>query len=131
MFRESRCEDRDFLDFARAFKAPAKTETFIVGNPSIADVVFKPTSGIAVITGRSFGTTNVILLDETGMVLAHSTITVTPPKKLVTVQRGQVRSTYSCDPICVPALQLGDSTEQTQALGQQMQLRNTLAAPPQ
>lgn len=116
-------------DFAKAFKAPAQTHTLVLGNRSIASVVFDMASSVVVVVGKSYGTTNMILLDSKGLILAQTDITVGPPSRLVTVQRGQDRATYTCAPTCAPALTLGDGP-QTQTLGSQMQARETLNAPP-
>jgi len=121
------------IDHAALFTLPADTQALIVGNPSIADVTKPGKSGnLAVITGKAFGQTNVLLTDSEGRLLAAASIRVEQVAgPMVTVQRGaDSRQTYSCTPACAPALALGDSASAFQTTGVQMQTRENLAAPP-
>ena len=98
------------VDRAKIIRLPDNTRTVIVGNPAIADVAMQK-NGVVVVTGKSFGETNLIALDGTGTMLAESTLTVqAPTEAIVTVQRGLERQSYSCTPSCQPAVQLGDAT---------------------
>ena len=65
------------LDRAKMIKVPDGTQTMIVGNPLVADVTLLKGNGTMVLTGRSFGTTNLILLDATGTPIAESIVEVT------------------------------------------------------
>ena len=121
------------IDHAALFTLPPDTQALIVGNPSIADVTKPAKSGnLAVITGKAFGQTNVLVTDSEGRLLAAASIRVEQVGgPMVTVQRGaDLRQTYSCTPACVPALALGDSAGAFQTTGNQMQQREALAAPP-
>ena len=51
-------------DRAKIIKLPDQTKTVIVGNPIIADVTIGK-DGLVILTGKSFGTTNLIALDGT------------------------------------------------------------------
>jgi Flp pilus assembly secretin CpaC len=53
------------LDQAKVLKLPEKTATLVVGNPLIADVAVQP-GGIMVVTGKSYGVTNLVALDRGG-----------------------------------------------------------------
>ena len=64
-----------------------------------------------VLTGRSFGSTNLILLDASGTPIAESIVEVTDAPGGLTVQRGTSRESYSCTPRCAPAIALGDDTK--------------------
>ena len=57
---------------------PDGAHTLIIGNPLVADVTMLKSNRLLVVTGKSFGTTNLILLDETGARSGEQTITVTP-----------------------------------------------------
>jgi len=77
-----------------AFPAPLKT--VFVGNPTIADVTVIDSTHVFVL-GKSFGTTNLVGLDERGHQSSSQQITVlNPERSVVTVQRGQARSTLFC-----------------------------------
>ncbi|HVL72368.1 MAG TPA: pilus assembly protein N-terminal domain-containing protein [Beijerinckiaceae bacterium] len=115
------------IDHAKIVRLPDRTHTVIVGNPIIADVTVQR-NGILVVTGKSFGTTNLIALDAAGGTIAESLIRVQAPNEaVVTVQRGLERETYSCTPNCQPSLQLGDSNKYFSEVGGQAGQRNTLA----
>lgn len=99
------------VDNARVMRLPERTQTVIVGNPNIADVSAQR-SGVVVLTGKSFGQTNLIALDANGAMLAETVISVQAPRQTSTVmvQRGMERESYSCTPNCQPTMQLGDAT---------------------
>ncbi len=99
------------VDNAKVMRLPAKTATVVIGNPIIADVTLQK-NGVVILTGKSFGRTNLIALDSTGAMIAETTISVQAPREASTVmvQRGLARESYSCTPNCQPSVQLGDST---------------------
>jgi hypothetical protein len=97
-----------FLDQARIMQLPERASTVVVGNPLIADLTIQP-GGIAVITGKGYGATNIIAVDRAGTVLMEKTIEVTGPSdSIVVVYRGINRETYSCTPECSRRITLGD-----------------------
>jgi Flp pilus assembly secretin CpaC len=98
------------VDQARVIKLPERVATIVVGNPLIADVTLQP-GGMVVVTGKGYGSTNMIALDRTGAVLADRSIQVEgPTDKLVTVFRGIDRESYSCTPVCQRRVTLGDGS---------------------
>lgn len=115
------------VDNAKVMRLPEKTRTVIVGNPIIADVSLQK-NGILILTGKSFGATNLIALDGAGEMLAESTISVQAPQaSVVMVQRGLDRESYSCTPNCQPSVQLGDSTKYFGEVSGQADARRSLA----
>lgn len=96
------------LDYARVVKIPAGAQTLVIGNPLIADVTMLKNNQLMVITGKSFGTTNLIVLDGSGAQVGKSMITVVPPNDKLIVMRGPHRESYSCNPDCMPSVDLGD-----------------------
>jgi Flp pilus assembly secretin CpaC len=115
------------IDHAKVIRLPDKTQTVVVGNPIIADVTIQK-NGVVIVTGKSYGVTNLIALDNAGELLAESMIRVQAPNEsLVTVQRGLERESYSCTPDCQPSLLLGDSNKYFSEVGGQAGQRNTLA----
>lgn len=116
------------LDFATLMKVPAATATLVIGNPSVADASVQR-NHILVITGKSYGSTNILALDKDGKPLRQITVQVTaPPGKRLTVQRGMERETYACNPRCEQVLTLGDSKDTFGALSSQIGARNAVAA---
>jgi len=99
------------VDQAMVMKLPDRVATLVVGNPLIADVSLQPGSTM-VVTGKSYGATNVMAIDRAGNVLINRMIQVDgPTDKLVTVFRGVNRETYSCTPVCQKRITLGDGPD--------------------
>ena len=99
------------LDEARVIKLPDRATTVVVGNPLIADLSVQP-GGLAVLTGKSYGATNFLIMDKSGAVLAEHNVEVQgPTDKIVIVYRGINRATYSCTPECAARVTLADQTE--------------------
>lgn len=96
------------LDQARLLRLPERVSTIIIGNPSIADGTLQA-GGFLVVTGKGYGTTNLMALDSKGAVLAEHIITVSAPTSGLTVFRGPERETLSCAPNCQRTLVPGDS----------------------
>lgn len=97
------------LDQASILKLPDRATTVVIGDPLIADMSIQP-GGLAVLTGKGYGETNVVVLDKSSAVLMEKTIVVkAPAEPLVMVFRGQTRQTYSCTPECSPRITLGDT----------------------
>lgn len=115
------------VDQAKVVRLPEKAQTVIVGNPAIADVSVQK-NGVMVVTGKSFGVTNLIALDSSGTLLAESLVRVrAATDSVLVVQRGLERESYSCTPQCQPAAQLGDVKHFFEEVGGQSKSRNALA----
>ncbi len=98
------------VDEARIMKLPDRVATIVIGNPLIADAALQG-GGILVLTGKGFGSTNLLALDRAGKVIKDTTIQVVGPgsRDLVVVYKGMERESYSCAPECERRLTLGDS----------------------
>jgi Flp pilus assembly secretin CpaC len=115
------------VDNAKVIRLPERTATVVVGNPIIADVSLQK-NGIVILTGKSFGSTNLIALDAQGGMLAESSIMVQgSTSSMVTVQRGLDRESYSCTPACQPAVALGDAQRYFSEVSGQAGQRTSLA----
>ncbi len=98
-------------DQVRLLRLEEKAADVIVGNPSIADVTIQNGKLLA-ITGKTFGTTNLIILDRAGRVVLDRQLVVSSnDQKIVNLTRGGVSRTYNCAPKCQPTLKIGDDTE--------------------
>jgi hypothetical protein len=112
------------LDEARIIKLPPSATTVAIGNPLVADLSVQP-EGIAVVTGRSFGATNFVIMDKTGTILTEHTVEVEEPSdQTVVVYRGVDRETYSCISDCLPRIMLGDETKYFNDIMTQVTTRN-------
>ena len=93
-------------------KLPARVATIVIGNPLIADATLQ-CGGILVVTGKGFGSTNLLALDRSGQVVMDKTVQVlgaSTGSDLVIVFKGVERESYSCAPDCERRLTLGDSS---------------------
>jgi Flp pilus assembly secretin CpaC len=121
------------VDQATLVKLPQGVATIVVGNPLIADVALQ-SGGLMVVTGKGYGTTNLIVLDRAGKQLMDRIIEVRGPADTVFVFRGPARESYSCAPNCERRITLGDAPDYFTATLTQSGSRNTsasaTAAPP-
>ncbi len=115
------------LDQAKLLRLPDRVSTIIIGNPAIADGTLQ-SGGLLVVTGKGYGTTNLMVLDAKGTVIAEHTITVTAPTSGLTVFRGADRETLSCAPNCQRTLVPGDASAVFDAVVAQNGTRNGLSA---
>ena len=112
------------LDQATIMRLPEKVSTIVVGNPLIADVAVQ-SGGLVVVTGKGYGSTNLIVLDRSGAVLLERQVVVRgPTDQTVSVYRGAERETYSCTPNCERRITLGDSAAYFTATAGQAEVRN-------
>jgi Flp pilus assembly secretin CpaC len=97
------------VNMARILKINAPAATVIIGNPGVADVTIQDPQTL-ILTGKSYGETNLIILDNRGSAIADTMVSVVQPQGAdsVTVYLGQARTTLSCEPICQPTVMLGD-----------------------
>ncbi|MDP4023548.1 pilus assembly protein N-terminal domain-containing protein [Methylobacterium sp. NEAU 140] len=115
------------VDNAKVIRLPERTQTIIVGNPFIAEVTPQK-NGVLVLTGKSFGSTNLIALDAAGTLIAETTIRVEASREAtITVQRGLERESLSCTPNCQPSAQLGDAAGYFGTVSGQADTRRRLA----
>ena len=75
------------LDQAQMIKLPEAAATMVVGNPLIADISIQ-SGGMAVLTGKGYGVTNIVALDRFGAMLEQKTIEVQGARDSVVVYRG-------------------------------------------
>jgi hypothetical protein len=112
------------LDFATLAKVPEGTQTLIIGNPMVADASVQR-NNVMIITGKSYGTTNILALDKNGKALEQIAVQVgRSHTRVLTVQRGLDRESYSCSPRCEPVLMLGDSPGAFNGLNAEINTRN-------
>lgn len=116
------------VDNAKLIRLPERTQTVVVGNPFIAEVTPQK-NGVLILTGKSFGSTNLIALDSGGALIAETTIRVEASRDAtITVQRGMDRESLSCTPNCQPSAQLGDAAKYFDPTTGQADKRRSLAS---
>ncbi|RYE60249.1 MAG: pilus assembly protein CpaC [Hyphomicrobiales bacterium] len=96
------------VNMARILRISAPANTVIIGNPRVADVTIQDPQTL-VLTGKSYGQTNMIVLDARGNAIADTLIEVVQAQAdIVTVYMGAARTTLACAPVCQPTIMLGD-----------------------
>jgi Pilus formation protein N terminal region len=106
------------IDEARLIRLDRDAAQVIVGNPSIADVSAQ-SPRLLVVTGKSYGSTNVIALDSQGGEILSARLGVAPnDARLVTVYRGVLRTSLHCTPDCQRMLAIGDDKTQFEQLAE-------------
>lgn len=96
------------VNMARVLRISAPAATVIVGNPGIADVTIQDPQTL-ILTGKSFGQTNLIVLDSHGEPIADTLVEVAQMQAgVMTVYQGQLRTTLACAPVCQPTVMMGD-----------------------
>ena len=101
------------VNMARILRINAPAATVIVGNPGIADVAIQDPQTL-VLTGKSYGQTNLIVLDAQGNPIADTMLEVVQEQAgLVTVYLADKRTSLACEPVCQPIIMLGDDASFT------------------
>jgi len=100
------------IDSSAPLHLSREAASVFVGNPAIADVYIQ-SKKLIFLSGRSFGTTNLIALDAEGKTIMDVPVTVVGARgETVTLQRGPAgRISYACSGRCEPAPMPGDDPE--------------------
>ncbi|MEC5325134.1 pilus assembly protein N-terminal domain-containing protein [Aurantimonas sp. A3-2-R12] len=115
------------VDHARIIEIDRPAATVIVGNPAIVDVEVLNSERL-VLTGRSYGITNIVILDQAGdMILDEQVAVQTFENNTVRVYRQASRITYACAPKCEPTVTIGDDPGSFQQANEQYVIRQAMA----
>ena len=98
-------------DQSQLIRLPRPVSDVIIGNPTIANVTVQG-GNLLVVTGKTFGITNIIALDAQRNVIQDQRVVVEQDdQRTVVLYKGAERETYTCTPTCSPALIIGDSSK--------------------
>lgn len=101
------------VNMARILRINAPAATVVVGNPGIADVTIQDPQTL-ILTGKSYGQTNLIVLDSQGNPIADTLIEVQQMQAgVMTVYQGQARTSLACAPVCQNLVMMGDDVDFT------------------
>ena len=115
------------VDQATLVRLERPAAEIVVGNPSIADVSVQ-SGKMLVVTGKSFGETNLIVMDADGKVFVNRRLIVQEPRTgLVTLYRGSARQTLHCAPYCTPPLVIGDSADAFGSVASQITTKQSIS----
>jgi Flp pilus assembly secretin CpaC len=97
------------FDQSQLLRLPRPASEIIIGNPSIAEVTLEG-GNLLVVTGKTFGITNVIALDaERNIIQDQRVVVERDERRVVSLHKGAARYTYSCSPNCETNLTIGDA----------------------
>jgi hypothetical protein len=115
------------IDQATLLRLDRPAAEIVVGNPSIADVSVQ-SGKVLIVTGKSFGETNLIVIDADGKVVASRRLIVQEPRAgFVTVYRGGARQTLHCAPNCTPPLVIGDTSDYFETLSTEIKTKQSIS----
>lgn len=118
------------LDGTKLVRVPGNAASVSIGNPMIAGVAID-SSKTVFLTGRTWGKTNLFVLDAFGSTIMSVPIEVTSQNaNMVNVYRGagpQSGVSYNCVNTCERTLQPGDEGAATRILADQIDKRGSLA----
>lgn len=107
------------LDQAFPIRLAEPAEGVAIGNPSIAGVSVQ-NDRFLFVTGRSYGSTNLVVVGAEGRVLYSGRVVVTPDETdVVMVTRGNETARLECTPLCRPRPDIGDG-QASQAVAEQI-----------
>ena len=115
-------------DQSQLLRLPRPATEVIIGNPSIADVAIQG-GNLLVVTGKSFGVTNIIALDAQRNVIQDQRVVVDHDDlRRLSLYKGSKRESYTCTPDCSPTITVGDGVEYFDAISKSTQAKNTAAS---
>jgi hypothetical protein len=114
------------LDQAFPVRLSEPAEGVAIGNPTIAGVSVQ-NDRFLFVTGRSYGSTNLVVVGAGGRVLYSGRIVVAPDETdVVMVTRGGATARLECTPLCRPRPDIGDG-EDSNAVNEQISGRASAA----
>lgn len=116
-------------DQSQLLRLPRPVSEVIIGNPSIADVAVQG-GNLLVVTGKSFGVTNIIALDADRNVIQDQRVVVDQDdRRTVALYKGSERQTFTCAPSCAPSIVVGDDPKFFEAVSKAVQSKMGASMP--
>lgn len=117
-------ELRVALDQAVALPLAAPAAGVAIGNPTIAGVSVQ-NERLLFVTGRAYGSTNLLVVSQSGATIAELKLTVVPDESdAVMLTRGSTTVRLTCAPTCRRRPDLSDDPAAFQSAIQQMNTRS-------
>ena len=102
------------MNQAKIVKVARPIDTIVIGNSAIVDAAVQNSTTI-VLTGKGFGSTNVVVLDEEGQAIVDQQVTVSRQESgSVRIYRRSQMQTLSCTPYCEGAYR-NEAEQQSEA----------------
>ena len=104
---------------SKALRLKGAASAIVVGNPNFADVAAH-SEHLIFITGKTYGTTNLLIFDDAGREIYSADIVVTNgAADILVVNRAGALNTYDCAGNCREILATGDEDGYFQSLAEQ------------
>lgn len=117
-----------YYDQSQLLRLPRPVAEVIIGNPSIADVNIQG-GNLLVVTGKTFGMTNIIALDAERNIIQDQRVVVERDEKaIINVHKGTLRQSFSCTPNCSPTLTIGDDIAYFDSINKQSAVKTKFSA---
>jgi len=114
-------------DQSQLIRLPRRATEVIIGNPSIADVAIQG-GNLIVVTGKTFGVTNIIALDAQRNVIQDQRVIVErDDRRTVVLYKGGERESYTCTPSCSPTITIGDDTKYFETISKHAQRKSGIS----
>ncbi len=108
-------------NFTKPVKIRGHASSVVIGNQNIADVSVH-SSNLLFLTGKTFGTTNLLVYDARGKLIYDANVVVTTNMtSLVTVNKGGNTFSYDCAPDCQTVVRIGDDETYFQGVMKQQE----------
>jgi Pilus formation protein N terminal region len=115
-------------DQSELIRLPRPATEVIIGNPSIADVTIQG-GNLLVVTGKTFGVTNIIALDAHRNVIQDQRVLVERDDlRTLVLYKGAQRESYTCTPACAPTITIGDETKFFETMAKHAQNKATVSS---
>ena len=116
-------------DQSQLIRLPRAISEVIIGNPSIADVTVQG-GNLLVVTGKTFGVTNIIALDADRNVIQDQRVVVEQDdRRTVSLYKGAQRQSFTCAPTCTPAIVIGDDPTYFDTIAKAAQAKTGVSVP--
>jgi len=114
-------------DQSQLLRLPRPVSEVIIGNPSIADVAVQG-ANLLVVTGKTFGVTNIIALDEQRNVIQDQRVIVQRDEaRVVNLHKGTKRQSFTCAPHCTPTITIGDEKEFFEQISEHAKIKKSFS----
>jgi len=115
------------LDQSRPISLPDSATGVVIGNPAVAGVSVQ-NDRLLFVTGRSYGSTNLIVVGPSGRPIYEARVTVIPDEtNVVMVTRGMASARLDCNPLCRRRPDISDDQTAFAQTNEQIGARNSAA----
>ena len=116
------------LDQSRSIVLPASATGVVIGNPTVAGVSVQ-NDRLLFVTGRSYGSTNLIVVGRNGRPIYETRVTVIPDEtNVVMVTRGVATARLDCNPLCRRRPDISDDSQSFTQTNEQISARSSQAS---